>query len=109
MNHSRPRLATSAGTQVPDVQQFLTHYNMQCPMAAKRLIQSGMPATQEHGKPRYSSSSMSSCSLPVLSIKQAMRFRSLHSYGTLGLPLWLMPLRCVVQDIAWVAFCCQHS
>ena len=38
--------------QVPDVQQFLVHYNMQCPMAAKRLIQSGMPATMEHGKPR---------------------------------------------------------
>ena len=32
-------------------------YNMQCPMAARRLIHSGMPATIEHGKPMGSSSS----------------------------------------------------
>ena len=38
--------------QVPDVQQFMADYNMQCPMAAKRLIYSGLPATVEHGKPR---------------------------------------------------------
>ena len=37
--------------QVPDVQQFMVQYNMQCPMATKRLIFSGMPATVEHGKP----------------------------------------------------------
>lgn len=37
--------------QVPDVHQFMTQYNMQCPMATKRLIYSGMPATVEHGKP----------------------------------------------------------
>ena len=30
----------------------MADYNMQCPMAAKRLIYSGMPATVEHGKPR---------------------------------------------------------
>jgi ESCRT-I complex subunit VPS28 len=34
--------------QVPDVEQFMATYNMQCPMAAKRLIHSGMPATIEH-------------------------------------------------------------
>jgi hypothetical protein len=38
--------------QVPDVESFMADYNMQCPMAAKRLIYSGMPATVEHGKPR---------------------------------------------------------
>ncbi|DBB16459.1 TPA: hypothetical protein ACH3X3_014739 [Trebouxia sp. C0006] len=48
---------------VPDVQQFLVHYNMQCPMAAKRLIQSGMPATMEHGKPRYSQGSHSAVNI----------------------------------------------
>jgi ESCRT-I complex subunit VPS28 len=30
----------------------MADYNMQCPMAAKRLIYSGLPATVEHGKPR---------------------------------------------------------
>lgn len=43
--------------QVPDVEKFMADYNMQCPMAAKRLIYSGMPATVEHGKPRYGISS----------------------------------------------------
>jgi len=38
--------------QVPDVQAFMAEYNMQCPMAAKRLIYSGLPATVEHGKPK---------------------------------------------------------
>jgi ESCRT-I complex subunit VPS28 len=38
--------------QVPDVEKFMADYNMQCPMAAKRLIYSGMPATVEHGKPK---------------------------------------------------------
>lgn len=37
--------------KVPDVEQFMASYNMQCPMAAKRLIHSGLPATVEHGKP----------------------------------------------------------
>lgn len=41
--------------QVPDVEKFMGDYNMQCPMAAKRLIYSGMPATVEHGKPRSDS------------------------------------------------------
>ncbi|EFN54809.1 hypothetical protein CHLNCDRAFT_134799 [Chlorella variabilis] len=35
-------------SSVPDVEQFMATYNMQCPMAAKRLIHSGMPATIEH-------------------------------------------------------------
>ncbi|KAI3438157.1 hypothetical protein D9Q98_000595 [Chlorella vulgaris] len=35
-------------SSVPDVEQFMSTYNMQCPMAAKRLIYSGMPATIEH-------------------------------------------------------------
>ena len=30
------------------MEQFMATYNMQCPMAAKRLIHSGMPATIEH-------------------------------------------------------------
>ena len=42
--------------QVPDVEQFMATYNMQCPMAAKRLIHSGMPATIEHNvRPRMDS------------------------------------------------------
>jgi hypothetical protein len=41
-----------ARCQVPDVQAFMAEYNMQCPMAAKRLIYSGLPATVEHGKPK---------------------------------------------------------
>lgn len=41
-----------AGLQVPNIEHFLATYNMQCPMAAKRLIQSGMPATMEHAQPR---------------------------------------------------------
>lgn len=44
-------LYESLRDQVPDVQQFMVQYNMQCPMATKRLIFSGMPATVEHGKP----------------------------------------------------------
>ena len=47
--------------QVPDVENFMADYNMQCPMAAKRLIYSGMPATVEHGKPRSAF-----CPLPAL-------------------------------------------
>lgn len=43
--------------QVPDVENFMADYNMQCPMAAKRLIYSGMPATVEHGKPSMQSNS----------------------------------------------------
>ncbi len=34
--------------QVPDVEKFMTEYNMQCPMAATRLLHSGLPATIEH-------------------------------------------------------------
>jgi hypothetical protein len=34
--------------QVPDVEKFMSEYNMQCPMAATRLIHSGLPATIEH-------------------------------------------------------------
>ena len=45
-------LRDTAAPQVPDVEKFMAEYNMQCPMAAKRLIYSGMPATVEHGKPR---------------------------------------------------------
>lgn len=46
-----------------DVQEFLAHYNMQCPMAMKRLTQSGMPATLEHGKPRTSQAAHSAVSI----------------------------------------------
>ena len=49
-------------SQVPDVEKFMADYNMQCPMAAKRLIYSGMPATVEHGKPRCLS--LATCSQP---------------------------------------------
>lgn len=32
--------------QVPDVEAFMSTYNMQCPMAAHRLIKSGVPGNQ---------------------------------------------------------------
>lgn len=34
---------------VPDVQEFMSTYNMDCPAAVNRLLVSGMPATLEHG------------------------------------------------------------
>lgn len=34
--------------QVPDVERFMSEMNMQCPMAASRLLHSGLPATIEH-------------------------------------------------------------
>lgn len=37
---------------VPDVQQFMASYNMDCPAAVNRLLVSGMPATVEHGPTR---------------------------------------------------------
>ncbi|EFJ46026.1 hypothetical protein VOLCADRAFT_63009 [Volvox carteri f. nagariensis] len=33
---------------VPNVESFMSDYNMQCPMAATRLLHSGIPATVEH-------------------------------------------------------------
>ncbi|GIL79920.1 hypothetical protein Vretimale_12538 [Volvox reticuliferus] len=33
---------------VPNVEKFMSDYNMQCPMAATRLLHSGIPATVEH-------------------------------------------------------------
>lgn len=36
---------------VPSVTVFMASYGMQCPMAARRLVESGMPATVEHGRP----------------------------------------------------------
>lgn len=36
----------------------MAEYNMQCPMAAKRLIYSGLPATVEHGKPKCAPASL---------------------------------------------------
>lgn len=36
---------------VPSVTAFMASYGMQCPMAARRLVESGMPATVEHGRP----------------------------------------------------------
>lgn len=38
---------------VPDVEKFMSEHNMQCPLAATRLLHSGLPATIEHkGKQR---------------------------------------------------------
>jgi len=43
-----------AHLQVPDVEQFMSEYHMQCPLAASRLLHVGMPATVEHiSKQRY--------------------------------------------------------
>mmetsp|Transcript_3666 Transcript_3666/g.10545 ORF Transcript_3666/g.10545 Transcript_3666/m.10545 type:complete len:209 (-) Transcript_3666:384-1010(-) len=44
-------LYSSIKDTVPDVSAFMAQYNMQCPMGAQRLLQSGIPATYEHGKP----------------------------------------------------------
>ncbi len=52
--------------QVPNVEHFLSTYNMQCPMAAKRLIHSGIPATLEHGQARWESPAESLCSQACL-------------------------------------------
>jgi len=35
---------------VPDVADFARQYNMACSFALKRLIESGVPATVEHGR-----------------------------------------------------------
>lgn len=43
-------LCTTLKGEVPDVAQFAREHNMVCPAALNRLIQSGMPATIEHGK-----------------------------------------------------------
>ncbi|KAF5828560.1 subunit of the ESCRT-I complex [Dunaliella salina] len=40
---------------VPDVEQFMNEHNMQCPLAASRLIHVGMPATIEHTSKQRSS------------------------------------------------------
>ena len=48
--------------QVPDVERFMSDYNMQCPMAATRLLYSGLPATIEHkSKQRWVRSIPSPC------------------------------------------------
>lgn len=41
-------LSSSMKDAVPDVERFMSDYNMQCPMAATRLLHSGLPATVEH-------------------------------------------------------------
>ncbi|KAJ9519757.1 subunit of the ESCRT-I complex [Haematococcus lacustris] len=41
-------LKRSLAQVVPDVERFMVEYNMQCPLAATRLIHSGLPATVEH-------------------------------------------------------------
>lgn len=51
---SEPMSIWMGCTQVPDVERFMSEYNMQCPLAASRLLHSGMPATIEHKfKQRY--------------------------------------------------------
>ncbi|GHP11990.1 hypothetical protein PPROV_001071700 [Pycnococcus provasolii] len=37
------------GNQKFDIQSFMTTYNMECPAGYARLVESGMPATLEHG------------------------------------------------------------
>ena len=41
---------SAAAGSVPDVQQFMNSHGARCPMAVKRLLYSGLPATVEHGK-----------------------------------------------------------
>lgn len=43
-------LWSTVSESVPSLQSFMATYGMQCPMAARRLAQSGMPATVEHGR-----------------------------------------------------------
>lgn len=38
----------SMKNEVPDVERFMSEHNMQCPLAATRLLHSGLPATIEH-------------------------------------------------------------
>lgn len=48
---------SAAAGSVTDVQQFMNAHGARCPMAVKRLIYSGLPATVEHGKTGGSESS----------------------------------------------------
>ncbi|GMH45991.1 hypothetical protein BSKO_13955 [Bryopsis sp. KO-2023] len=50
-------LWNSIRNTVPDVERFMAKYSMQCPMAAARLLQSGVPATIEHGRAEKSNAS----------------------------------------------------
>lgn len=51
---------------MPDVERFMSEYNMQCPMAATRLLHSGLPATIEH-KTKQRSNDPESASVRCLS------------------------------------------
>ena len=89
--------------QVPDVQQFLVHYNMQCPMAQRRLIQSGMPATMEHGKPRYRNNCTSNLQVPAIPPLTSV------------MPWWIQLqmlqatfIADAVQGVTGVTLCCQY-
>ncbi|GBG91065.1 hypothetical protein CBR_g51799 [Chara braunii] len=50
-------LRTSLKDTVPDVENFMRTYKMDCPAAVNRLLVVGIPATLEHGKPCESSGS----------------------------------------------------
>ncbi len=72
--------------QVPDVEQFMATYNMQCPMAAKRLIHSGMPATIEHNvRPRPDQTTSSAVAVA----------ETVQHFITVGCPL--LPPACSVR------------
>ncbi|GLC40584.1 hypothetical protein PLESTM_001090000 [Pleodorina starrii] len=43
-----PPITHGSTAQVPNVEKFMSDFNMQCPMAATRLLHSGVPATVEH-------------------------------------------------------------
>ncbi|GAQ86421.1 Vacuolar protein sorting-associated protein [Klebsormidium nitens] len=44
-------LRTTLKDSVPDVERFMSAYKLECPAAVNRLLQSGLPATVEHGRP----------------------------------------------------------
>lgn len=46
---------------VPDVERFMSDLNMHCPMAASRLIHSGLPATIEHKSTQRTNDPESAC------------------------------------------------
>jgi hypothetical protein len=64
--------------QVPDVNQFMAQYNMQCPMAAQRLLHSGIPATYEHGKPQCAPPPPLR-SIPPIHLEEAVAWRAFVS------------------------------
>ena len=89
----------------------MAEYNMQCPMAAKRLIYSGLPATVEHGKPKcapaFTVQAFSARPQAVVRLlqearllRQAVAWAAAHTRQT---PQWRSRRRCPTSLLLWTA------